>query len=985
VDPRRWQEIQSTFDTIVEMDDVERVNQLTALSRSDPELRAAVELLLAADSNADEQLASLDAVFFPESLLGSDPLGLAGQIISHFQIQESIGAGGMGVVYRAQDLQLGRAVALKFLLPSHNLDAGVKARFIREAHLVAALDHPNLCTIHEVGTSDDGRFFLAMALYPGETLKARMNRDGPMRVSEVLEIAKQITEGLRCAHDAGIVHRDLKPGNVMLLPDGTVKILDFGLAKARDQSLSEPGARFGTVSYMSPEQIRGEAADERADLWATGVVLHEMLTARKPFGGVEDIAIAHAILHDEPVPITMHRRDVSAPVEDLALRLLQKDPARRYATASELLSELARIDTTAQGTVGSLRSRLRRARHAVSPKQKRIMTAFGALGVSGFFFWSAVHRDPFTVATSALQGFDLARAETEFGRAVEQKPDNASARLWLAQTMMLNGKRASDWKQFVTFAAAHRGELASTEQKRLDALTAFSSESFPAACDKFAEVADAERRANPDAYEATVALADCLRGDQAVVPAAESPSGYRYRTSFYHVESLYQSVLDQNSANAAAYAVLLPRLQRILAIDKGKFRHGVGTGPIKGPFTSLPAMEDDTIAYVPYLISASSDWRTRDPDALDAAVARNRVRLRELSLAWVKVSPRDPDAHAFLGRILETTGELTGGQHAALDEFRLARSLARETPSNSVPARLRDLRLGTSEVRVWLRLGRFDKGAALADSLLLDLRIPTELDEKTQSEIAETLSTLAALKGRLRTFIGLEQRFAAEYQVRLNTGELLTLPRALGSDAITLVAYASMGVEPDSIAAIAERITQNIRSLIPPAKAESVRDAILARPFALAAPVIGSGPLASLGSNGDLMVRAIRFLANNNRLSARRLSDSLIAHHSDNAPGEITMDAVYQDAWLRTAVGDSAGAALLLDNALRGLSVALPSILANPVEAACLVRATILRAELAAAMRRPAIAKARAAEAYQLWGRGDPLIIASLARIAELK
>jgi serine/threonine protein kinase len=359
MDPQRWQEIKSTFDTIVEMDLVERGSRLTALSSSDPELRAAVELLLAADSDADERLASLDAVFFPQSAPASDPLGLAGRTISHFEIRDPIGAGGIGIVYRAQDTRLGRAVALKFLLPSHSLDANAKARFLREAHLVAALDHPNLCTIHDVGTSDDGRFFLAMPLYAGETLKSRITRNGAVPISDAVEIARQVTEGLQCAHGAGIVHRDLKPGNVMLLPDATVKILDFGLAKARDQSLSEPGARFGTVSYMSPEQIRGEAVDARADLWAVGVILYEMLTARKPFGGDQDISIAHAIVHDEPAPLSKYRGDVSAPLDDVLLRLLEKDPSKRYATARELLSELARIDTAAPQAAGSLRRRLR--------------------------------------------------------------------------------------------------------------------------------------------------------------------------------------------------------------------------------------------------------------------------------------------------------------------------------------------------------------------------------------------------------------------------------------------------------------------------------------------------------------------------------------------------------------------------------------------------------------------------------------------------
>jgi serine/threonine protein kinase len=184
----------------------------------------------------------------------------------------------MGVVYRANDTRLGRVVALKFLLPHYNLDASAKARFLREAHAAAALDHPNLCTIHEVGTSDEGCLFLAMALYPGETLRDRLARNGSIPLREALDIAPQIVQGLQAAHAAGIVHRDLKPGNVMLLPDGTVRILDFGLAKARDHSRSETGVRFGTVSYMSPEQIRGGNVDGRSDLWSLGVVFYEMLT-----------------------------------------------------------------------------------------------------------------------------------------------------------------------------------------------------------------------------------------------------------------------------------------------------------------------------------------------------------------------------------------------------------------------------------------------------------------------------------------------------------------------------------------------------------------------------------------------------------------------------------------------------------------------------------------------------------------------------------
>jgi eukaryotic-like serine/threonine-protein kinase len=347
---QRWEEIQVSFDQLVDLDVPRRNARLATLASSDPELHRALESLLEADAAASAQLAPIDAAFLPPSDLQPDPLGLTGRTISHFELREALGSGGMGVVYRADDTRLHRVVALKFLLPHYNLDASAKARFLREAHAAAALDHPNLCTIHEVGTSDEGWLFLAMALYPGETLRARLSRGGPIGVHESLEIARQMAEGLKAAHAAGIVHRDLKPGNAMLLPDGTVRILDFGLAKARDQSRSEAGVRFGTVSYMAPEQVRGGVVDGRADLWALGVVLYEMLTGRKPFSGDEEVAIAHAILHDEPEPLLAHRDDVPPALEALVLRLVQKDPARRHDSAAEVLRELARIRTLADGT-----------------------------------------------------------------------------------------------------------------------------------------------------------------------------------------------------------------------------------------------------------------------------------------------------------------------------------------------------------------------------------------------------------------------------------------------------------------------------------------------------------------------------------------------------------------------------------------------------------------------------------------------------------
>ncbi|HUF25403.1 MAG TPA: serine/threonine-protein kinase, partial [Gemmatimonadaceae bacterium] len=387
---RRWSDVQAAFDALVDLDDPERRDRLAALGDTDPELRGAVESLLAADSEADTRLARLEDALLPQETHALDPLGLAGRTISHFRLFEPIGVGGMGVVYRAEDVRLGRPVALKFLLPAAALDPLAVARFRREALSAAALDHPNLCTILEVGASDDGRLFLAMPLYAGETLKARLANDRAIPVDEVLTIARQVAAGLESAHAAGIVHRDLKPANIMLLPDGTARILDFGLAKARDQSLSASRERFGTVWYMAPEQICGDTVDGRADLWALGVVLFEMLTGRKPFDGDEAIAVARAALHDEPAPLSIHRRDVPAALEEIVLTLLRKDRGQRHATAGALLVDLARVGTSGDGLVVSLRRRWHRTRRRLPAQWRRVVTSGAVLIAFGAFAVGAI-------------------------------------------------------------------------------------------------------------------------------------------------------------------------------------------------------------------------------------------------------------------------------------------------------------------------------------------------------------------------------------------------------------------------------------------------------------------------------------------------------------------------------------------------------------------------------------------------------------------
>ena len=352
MDPDRWHEIRTAFDKVVELEPVQRAERMAALGASDPELQRAVERLLEADAEADVRLAGRvpfdhtspadGAETVPDDRV-PDALGLAGRTLSHFRVLEPLGAGGMGVVYRAEDIRLHRPVALKLPLPAHRVDSSTRQRFLREARSAAALDHPNVCSVYEVGESQDGLLFLAMALYRGETLKTALERDGRLPLARAVEIARQIAQGLAAAHEAGIVHRDLKPGNVMLVPDGPVKILDFGLAQVCDVSRTDSRRLLGTAAYMAPEQIRGDPVDARTDLWAFGVVLYEMLTGRTPFRGQHEVSLAHAIVHDDPIPPSALGLEVPRPIEQLILRLLGKSPATRFGTAQEVDAALAAI------------------------------------------------------------------------------------------------------------------------------------------------------------------------------------------------------------------------------------------------------------------------------------------------------------------------------------------------------------------------------------------------------------------------------------------------------------------------------------------------------------------------------------------------------------------------------------------------------------------------------------------------------------------
>ena len=266
-----------------------------------------------------------------------------GTVISHFQILDRIGGGGMGVVYRAEDMSLKRTVALKFLMPDLVRDPTAKKRFLKEAQAASALDHPNICTIHEISEADEGLLFICMAYYGGENLSARISR-GPLTVAEALDVVIKIGRGLAKAHEHGIVHRDIKPANIIITADGEVKIVDFGLAKlSGGTQITRVGARMGTLPFMSPEQIRGLDLDHRTDIWSLAVLLFQALTGQLPFQREYEAAMLYAIVTDNPPLLTSVTPGLPPELETVITKALKKDPNERYASVQTMVEDLEKV------------------------------------------------------------------------------------------------------------------------------------------------------------------------------------------------------------------------------------------------------------------------------------------------------------------------------------------------------------------------------------------------------------------------------------------------------------------------------------------------------------------------------------------------------------------------------------------------------------------------------------------------------------------
>jgi len=584
MDSDRWQRIDNLLHAALELPPAERDAFLKRECALDQDLEREVRSLIAADKSAGSFLntPALEGVGYDSTITH-----VAGQTVSHYRILEMLGAGGMGIVYKAFDTKLERHVALKFLPPHLRHDGELKRRLSEEARAASTLDHPNIVVVHDIDETPDGDLFIAMAFHEGVTLRHRIERDQPngMPVTEALQLARQIAAGLARAHERGIVHRDIKPGNIIVARDGVARIIDFGLAKSSQATATADGSTRGTPLYMSPEQASGKPFDGRTDLWSLGAVLYEMLAGRPPFSGDSNLTLLHAIIYDAPPRLREVRADLPAAVEAIVARAMEKDLARRYASAAEMAADIA------AALDGSGRLPVRRP----TPRRAAIVMAAVILAILAAVYFAWPRRAKLTDRDTVV----LAEFENKTNDPVFDGTLRQGMAVQLEQSPFLSIV-SDDRMQFLLGLMGQANDARLTPQ---------------------------------------VARMLCERaGGAAVLDGSITPLGSHYLLALRARNCRTGDVLDQEQVQAAKKEDVLIALSRIAT--RFRTRVGESLASIKQHDTPLPEVTTASLEALKVYNTAWKVWAATGP----AAAVPHAERAIELD-------PQFALAHAFLGRL----------------------------------------------------------------------------------------------------------------------------------------------------------------------------------------------------------------------------------------------------------------------------------------------------------------------------------------------
>jgi len=1032
---------------------------------------------------------------------------LAAALAGRYALEREVGRGGMSIVYLAHDQRLSRKVALKILRPELAATLGPE-RFLREIKVVAGLSHPHILPLHDSGVAA-GMLYYVMPYVEGESLRHRLERQGPLPLEDALEITRQVAEALEYAHQHDVVHRDIKPENI-LLQSGQAVVSDFGIARAISEArarVTGTGVAVGTPDYMSPEQASGGTVDGRSDVYSLGCVLYEMLAGRlpgaSPGGGARaptisavhpaipievEAAIEEAMAHRpeerfpraadfaralrEPGVATVsgerrrHRarrrwraaligaaavaaaavvvlprvlgarlnpalyvvvpfghREGAAPLllkgDQCELRVYEEldrwtdvqvvdrflvssarqqrgEPFPDFRAAMEIArtvgsgmliwgelwqdgdsvvvrgglydvghrGRLVRAHTIRLGPgLGDLDGKFRELADSLLLGRVQARAARAARSAGSVTAWLAYAR-----GDEALQRWDLDQAAAAFSQALAVNPDFPHANLWLAQTRAWAGRPSSEWLVFATRALAAADTLGEGDRQVARGLVALAQGRYPDACDAY------RRKLALDAndFVGWFGLGECQARDRLVVRDAKSPSGWAFRSSQQAAIAAYRRALELVPAVHRAFAgAAYARLDRLFYTQAYWYRAGYALTPDTVQFAAHPGLAADTLTFVPHPKDA---WLAGAPGTasptLAAALAHNRAMLRAITAKWVREFPASPDALEAHARVLETVGELAEArspERSALDAVRAARAASVDS--------LQRLRLGATQVRLLVKLERFTEARALGDSLLALWPAP-------DPDAARVLAGVAVLAGRVNRAAAL---LAMDVSTPFATpeGAHVLLPASVAAAARALLVYAAVGAPAESLSAVERRVTRLVASWVEPQRQAAARRAALSDPAMLAFPQLGPRE-AHAGRSGGNYLLELQASLRRNPAAVRTGIARLDSSRGTLRSGDIAIENVYQEAWLLVAVGDTAAALERLDRSLSALPALGTALLDQVPQAAGLVRAMALRAELAAAAG-DATAAARWARAVTaLWRGADPDLGTVVARMEAL-